>query len=304
MPRLPLQLPLCYALVLETAVLPACHYVLLHISFMGRRVSNSLFRWSGSHRLDKCSNSLSFARSSYAGRCETPVDSALLVQTDQQSVRTIEAMDSRPTVYLVDDDEQMRQSLQWLLERNGYQVVASANSAEALANYDPSQPGCLLLDIQLPEVTGIELYEQFRRRGRVHPFIVVTAYGRIPLAVEAMRLGAIDFIEKPFQSEQLLARVAEAVAKDLKSRRVDEETAELLERTAVLGPREWQVAELVADGKSSKDIARILGIKLRTVEVHRHNINKKLQTESPVELAGLISKIKSAKLRGQTDDNA
>ncbi len=262
-------------------------------------MSNSLFNWTGSYRLDKCSTLLSVTRWQYATRCEAPAYIVLA----EQSVRTNEAMDSCPTVFLVDDDEQMRESLRWLLERNGYQVVASANPAKALANYDPSRPGCLLLDIQLPEVTGIELYEQFRQRGRVHPFIVVTAYGRIPLAVEAMRLGAIDFIEKPFQSDQLLARVAEAVAKDLESRQADEESAELLKRITVLGPREWQVAELVTEGQSSKDIARLLGIKLRTVEVHRHNINKKLGTQSPTELAALISKAKAAKERAPFGSN-
>jgi two-component system response regulator FixJ len=272
-----------------------CHYVLLHISFSGHRMSNSLFNWTGSRHFDKQSNSLRHVQLGYAACCDHPSYMVLAARPLQQVVRTIEAMDSRPTVFLVDDDEQMRQSLRWLLERNGYQVVATANSAEALATYDPSRPGCLLLDIQLPEVTGIELFELLRQRGRVHPFIILTAYGRIPLAVEAMRLGAIDFIEKPFQSEQLLLRVAEAVAKDVQSRRSDEETKELLKRIAVLGPREWQVAELVAEGKSSKDIARILDIKLRTVEVHRHNINKKLGTQSPTELAALISRGKAAK---------
>lgn len=201
----------------------------------------------------------------------------------------------QPTVFLIDDDKEMRESLQWLLERNGYRVVTSASPAEALATYDPNQPGCLLLDIQLPEASGMELYERLRERGRVHPFIVITAYGRIPLAVEAMRLGAVDFIEKPFQRDHLLERIAEAVAKDTRDRQTDYETQQLLGRISVLGRREWQVAELVAEGRTSKEIARTLGIKVRTVEVHRHNINKKLQTESPVEVAALISKAKALK---------
>jgi FixJ family two-component response regulator len=212
-------------------------------------------------------------------------------------------METHPTVFLVDDDDEMRQSITWLLEREGYIVVASATLNEALATYDSDRPGCLLLDIQLPEANGMELYEQLRARGRVHPFIVITAYGRIPLAVEAMRLGAVDFIEKPFQSDQLLARIAEAVEQDRKGRTTDQESQELLERLAVLGRREWQVAELVADGHSSKEIARTLGIKPRTVEVHRHNINKKLGTESPTELAVLVSKAQALheKRRGEVE---
>jgi two-component system response regulator FixJ len=213
-------------------------------------------------------------------------------------VRASEFMSVRPTVFLVDDDAQMRQSLTWLLERNGYDVVASASPSEALANYDVSRPGCLLLDIQLPEANGIELYEQLRQRGRVHPFIVITAYGRVPLAVEAMRLGAVDFIEKPFQSEQLLIRIGEAVAKDRETRRTDVETNDLLKRLNVLGRREWQVAALVAAGKSSREIGETLSIKLRTVEVHRHNILTKLKADSSGEVAALFTKAKALKDQG------
>ncbi len=247
----------------------------------------------GPHRLGSSSSAPSLRTGSQATRIPPYHRLARRKNPGQLLAHTTQSSDPRPTVFLVDDDKEMRRSLVWLLERNGYRVVASASPAEALAAYDPDQPGCLLIDIQLPDATGMELYDELRQRGRVHPFIVITAYGRIPLAVEAMRLGAVDFIEKPFDRDQLLQRIGEAVARDRKNRETDEERTELLGRLAVLGPREREVAELVAEGRSSKEIARALGIKVRTVEVHRHHINKKLGTESPAELTAFIAKVKS-----------
>src|SRR5262249_30137878 len=117
----------------------------------------------------------------------------------------------------------------------------------------------------------------------------------------AMRLGAVDFIEKPFNTSQLLARIAEAVTKDVESRKLDSEVSDLLKRLRVLGPREWQVASLVAAGKSSPYIAAGFDIKIKTVETHRHNILKKLQAESSAEVATLYTKAKSFKEQGMID---
>ena len=199
-------------------------------------------------------------------------------------------MDTRPTIFLVDDDAKMRESLQWMLEKNGYEVIASGSATEALENYDPCRPGCLILDIELPEGTGIELYRKLRELGCTHPFIIITAYGRVPIAVEAMRLGAVDFVEKPFNTDLLLQRIEEAIAADRQLREQTTESEQLKQRLSVLRPREWQVARLVARGLASKEIARELDITVRTVEKHRQNIYHKLGIDSVAELVTMINK--------------
>lgn len=133
-------------------------------------------------------------------------------------------MDSLPTIFLVEDDKRLRDSLEWLLTSHNYCVIASASVAQALDGYEPNAPGCLILDVQLPEGTGLELLEKFRAAGGSHPFIVMTAYGRVTLAVEAMRLGAVDFLEKPFENCQLLERVQQAVDQDSKNRLLEQDT--------------------------------------------------------------------------------
>ncbi len=198
-------------------------------------------------------------------------------------------MVSQSTVFLVEDDDQLRRSLTWLLKSHGYRVVPSASTTEALASYEPQVPGCLVLDVQLPEGSGLELLLKFRQRGGTHPFIVMTAYGRVRTAVEAMRLGAVDFLEKPFENNQLVERVVEAVERDLQGRQLDEETRHLLGRLHQLGRREWEVAKLLAEGYSSKQIARVLGIRPNTVQVHRHNILNKLEAASSTEVVALVA---------------
>ena len=202
-------------------------------------------------------------------------------------------MNQRATIFLVDDDDRMRESLKWLFESNGYSVVAAAAPAEAIRNYDPDCLGCLVLDVRLPEITGVELYRRLRQRGARHPFIVITAYGGTRLAVEVMKLGAIDILEKPFKNADLLARVSEAVTEDQRRRQKDRQAQLIVSRLSVLGQREREVADLVAEGRSSKEIATALGIRAKTVEVHRHNIFKKLGVESAAELATLIAKARS-----------
>ncbi len=202
-------------------------------------------------------------------------------------------MEPSATIFLVEDDDRLRKSLTWLFMSHGYRVIPSANTTDALASYDPTLHGCLVLDVQLPEGSGLELLQKFRELGGTHPFIVMTAYGRVRTAVEAMKLGAVDFLEKPFGNSQLVERVVEAIARDIESRQRDAETQQLLERLRQLGPREWQIAKLIAEGHSTKEIAKALGIRPNTVQVHRHNILTKLETTSSAEVAALVAQIQA-----------
>ncbi|MGL4512676.1 MAG: response regulator transcription factor [Lacipirellulaceae bacterium] len=199
-------------------------------------------------------------------------------------------MTPKPTVFLVEDDRKLCESLVWFLESHDLRVVASSTIADALDSYEPEPHGCLVLDVNLPEGTGLDLLRDFRARGGDHPFVIMTAYSRVPLAVEAMRLGAIDFLEKPFKHEALLARVQEALAKDLITRKQLAEVAEARRQITLLGPREWEVAKLVAEGLLSKEIAKKLGITTGTVGVHRGNILGKLGVTTSAEVSSLVSK--------------
>ena len=210
-------------------------------------------------------------------------------------------VDPRPTIFLIEDNNLMRTSLTWLFESHGYKVVAAASPADAIRLYDPERAGCLVLDVQLPRMSGIDLYKLLRKRGAVHPFIMITAYGSIPKAVQAMRLGAIDFIEKPFQQTYLLERVRQAIDTDQDRRRVEKEQRELAARLEGLSPREWQVARLVTSGKSTQAIADSLQIKFKTVETHRRNIGKKLHIDTAAELGAIISKADALRAQGLID---
>lgn len=208
---------------------------------------------------------------------------------------------STPTIFLVEDDANLRRSLEWFLVSHGYRVKASASIAEAIEDYEPKAHGCLVLDVNLPEGTGLDLLKLFAEKGGNHPFVIMTAYGRVPMAVEAMKLGAVDFLEKPFEHDTLLERVREALAKDHVNRDQTAEVQRVRDQVTQLGPREWQVAQLVSEGLSSKDIAERLGIRPKTVEVHRHNILKKLGATSSAEVVALVTKAQALSSLGQLD---
>jgi FixJ family two-component response regulator len=210
-------------------------------------------------------------------------------------------MSNHPTIFLVEDDDSLRRSLEWLLVSHGYRVRASASVSEALASYEPTTHGCLVLDVNLPGGTGLELLERFRERGGQHPFVIMTAYGRVPMAVQAMKLGAIDFLEKPFEHDALLDRVGEALAKDITTRQQSVEVREVGERIAKLAPREWEIARLVAEGNSSKEIATVLGIKPKTVETHRRNLFSKLDVGTAAETTMVVARAQALAQQGLLD---
>jgi len=188
-------------------------------------------------------------------------------------------------VHLVDDNEPFRRSTVWLLETAGFTVHDYSGARAFLdASIDNSEACCLVSDIRMPEMSGLELHEELRKRGSRLPIVFITAHGDIPLAVEAMRKGACDFIEKPFQDDKLIAAIEGALAgADAK-----ENPAPSKEKLAHLTPREKQVLDLVVAGKLNKTIADELHISIKTVELHRANMMSKLGVRNVPDLVRLV----------------
>ena len=193
-------------------------------------------------------------------------------------------MDREQTVFVVDDDEGIREGLGMLLATVGQPYETFGSAAEFLDDYDPSRRGCLVLDIRMPRISGLELQELLNEQGSDLPIIFITGHGDIPMAVEAMRHGALDFIRKPFREQDLLDRINEALDVELVRRKRSIERDELIEKINSLTDREKAVFESVADGDMNKVIAFDLGISERTVEVHRSNAMKKLDVRTLAEL--------------------
>jgi two-component system response regulator FixJ len=195
-----------------------------------------------------------------------------------------------PTVFIVDDDESVRDSVGLLLESVNLPSLGFSSAAEFLSAFDPDQPGCIVLDLRMPGMSGIELQSRLRAMGSRTPIVFVTAHGDVPTAVEAVKAGAVDFIQKPFQDQKLLDMVHEALARDAKARARQREAAAIESRLDSLTPREREVMALVAKGKRNKAIARELGISQRTVEVHRARVMEKMQAHSVSELVQMVLK--------------
>lgn len=193
-------------------------------------------------------------------------------------------MDREQTVFIVDDDEGIREGLGMLLETVGQPYESVGSAVEFLENYDPDKRGCLVLDIRMPRMSGLELQEALSERGSNLPIIFITGHGDIPMAVEAMRRGALDFIRKPFREQDLLDRINEALDVELLNRKQTVERDELIQAIGALTDRERSVFERVADGEMNKVIAFDLGISERTVEVHRANVIRKLGAKTLADL--------------------
>ena len=190
----------------------------------------------------------------------------------------------KPTVYIVDDDDGMRRALNILMTTVGYQPAAFAGPREFLAKYDPSQPSCLVLDVRMPEMSGLEVQQHLNRNGSMLPIILVSGHGDIPMAVQAMKDGAFDFLQKPFRDQDLLDRINGALKLDAENRASVDRLADLTQRSDSLTPREREVMALVVDGKANKVIAIDLGLSERTVEIHRANVMEKMGARSVAHL--------------------
>jgi RNA polymerase sigma factor (sigma-70 family) len=188
------------------------------------------------------------------------------------------------TVYVVDDDPALRESLGYLLQSEGLIVRAFEGARQFLAEYDRDARGCLVVDVRMPEMSGLQLQEYLAAEGSTLPVIVITGHGDVPMAVKALKNGALDFIEKPFADQQLLDRVHEAL--DVDRRRFGERAKrdDILRRLERLTKREREVMTGVAEGKANKVIAEELGLSPKTVEVHRARLMQKLEVDSLAQL--------------------
>ena len=196
-------------------------------------------------------------------------------------------MTSADVVFIVDDDEAVRDSLEALLVAKGHRVDAYASGDEFLAAYRPDFRGCALVDLRMPGIDGIGVIERLKARGSKLPVVVVTGHGDVPLAVKAMKAGAIDFIEKPYNNQTILDTVRQALARAGAASTTDAEAAKAAERLALLTPREHEVLQQLVIGRPNKIIAYELKISPRTVEIHRANLMKKMEAGSLPHLVRL-----------------
>jgi two-component system response regulator FixJ len=193
-----------------------------------------------------------------------------------------------PVVFIVDDDEAVRSSLRLLLKSVGLVPSALASAREFLDKYDPAQPGCLVLDVRMPEMSGLELQEQLNLKGAVLPVIFITGHGDVPMAVEAMQAGACDFLQKPFRDQDLIDRIQRALDKDRTNRAALNERTLIRERLQSLTPREREVLAMVTSGKANKVMAADLGVSQRTVEIHRARVMEKMSAASLAQLVRMV----------------
>ncbi len=193
-----------------------------------------------------------------------------------------------PTVFVVDDDEGVRNSLRFLLKSVGLHTQTLASATEFLDSYKPSQPGCLVLDVRMPGMSGLELQQQLNLRGAVIPVIFITGHGDIPMAVEAMQQGAFDFLQKPFRDQDLIDRIQRALERDGRNRAALDQHAKIRERLDSLTPREREVLALMTRGKPNKIMAAELGVSQRTVEIHRARVMEKSGAASLAQLVRMV----------------
>lgn len=190
----------------------------------------------------------------------------------------------QPTVFVVDDDDAVRGALSMLFRSVGLPVEAFASAPQFLSDYTRGAPGCILLDVRMPEMSGLELQDRLREEKIDIPVIILTGHGDVPMAVRAIKAGAFDFVEKPFNNQVLIERVQKAIELDQQSRQSGRWASEIARRLERLTPRERQVLEKVVAGLSNKAIANDLGITDRTVEIHRAKVMRKMQASSLAEL--------------------
>ena len=192
------------------------------------------------------------------------------------------------TVFVVDDDEAVRNGLRLLFKSVGLTAVTYPSATAFLAEYDHNRAGCLVLDVRMPGMSGLELQHELNSRGAILPVIFMTGHGDVPMAVDAMQQGAFDFVQKPFRDQDLLDRINRALSKDQETRVQLKHTDQIRQRFAALTPREREVLALLIRGRANKVIAGELGLSQRTVEIHRAHVMDKMQARSIAELVRMV----------------
>lgn len=200
--------------------------------------------------------------------------------------------DSQQTVYVVEDDEAVRDSLELLLQSDGKSVKTYDNAHSFLRDYSQKMSGCIVLDIRMPGMDGMELQKKLNEKHSILPIIFVTGHGDVPMAVDAMKEGAVDFIQKPYREEALLEKIEAALAQDLEQRKTLGEKQEILRRVKSLTPREHEIMDRMIEGQANKVIAIELEISQRTVEIHRSRVMHKMGTHSLAHLVRMILSVK------------
>lgn len=199
-----------------------------------------------------------------------------------------------PLVYLVDDDEAVRDALGMLFRSVGLEYLAFASALDFLERYDPARHSCLVADIRMPGLSGLELQQRLNEQRAEVPIIFITGHGDVPMAVAAMKSGAADFLQKPFRDQDLIDRIHKALAADAERRKSRAEEDEIRKRIALLTPREAEVMRRVVRGQANKVIAMDLGVSQRTVELHRARVMRKLRMRSVAELVHAVDRIGGA----------
>ena len=203
-----------------------------------------------------------------------------------------------PTVFIVDDDPAVQQALRLSFRSVGYRAEVFASAAQFLAAYTEQMSGCILLDVRMPDMSGLELQEKLNQRHSILPIIFMTGHGDVPMAVTAMQSGALDFIQKPFNDQELMDRVAQAINRDARDRSVLQEKHEIRRRLDSLTPREREIMDMVVDGKANKVIAGDLQLSQRTVEIHRARVMEKMLATSLAHLVRMVIAVDESETGG------
>lgn len=194
------------------------------------------------------------------------------------------------TVFVVDDDDAVRESLVFLMKSVGLRAESFSSAQAFLDHYNVARAGCLILDIRMPGMSGLELQDKLNKMGSILPIIFITGHGDVPMAVKAIKSGAADFIQKPFRDQELIDRVREVLEEDAQTRADKLQRTEILKRMDTLTEREREVMAQVVEGKANKVVAIDLNVSQRTVEIHRANVMDKMKARSLAQLVRLVMK--------------
>ncbi len=197
-----------------------------------------------------------------------------------------------PTIFVVDDDAGVRQSLEMLMRAIGHHAESYTSAEEFIKHYSSDRPGCLILDLRMPGMSGLELQEELSERGSVLPVIFITAHGDVPTAVDAVKGGAIDFIQKPFRDEDLIEKIKHALHQNASALKRNAKLGDVAGRIEALTPRELEVMDIVVEGKTNKAIAAELGLSERTIEIHRARVMRKMKADSLPDLVKTVLSVR------------